>query len=428
MAASDMRNRRHEPLQVRGFSPKSGDQPQDLMGSNFEQDSIHELSLKKQNLLMELRNYEENLRFGNQEDPMKKVGQPNQEFGVIPCSILVGHQGLVQCWARSLVQEVRVVQAMIIMASTQLRTHLEVNLEAETSSSWVHSTVPTVLRTKEASPDPLLEYLEASRQDLRDSIDARRSADCYRAHPQVVDRGMTFRYEGQLRNKQNTLTKKLSQTNSSIVRNLKKTSARVPLQSYGEVTSPHVELVLQTTNNTIIKTVIIFAEGIFTGESHVVHVPEANISNTLKVPLFPPKDMPIDLHVKALIGYPASLHYHVFEVNRPLPKFSMYTLCESAEGLAPPVSHVTFSLPPGASCYKVTDCTACLSSAQLCSLTDLKLSLTEATLDRSNVYRWYKMFSEGREDVNDEERAGRPSTSTTDEKINEVEKMILANR
>ncbi|UYV70165.1 hypothetical protein LAZ67_7002045 [Cordylochernes scorpioides] len=34
---------------------------------------------------------------------------------------------------------------------------------------------------------------------------------------------------------------------------------------------------------------------------------------------------------------------------------------------------------------------------------------------------------EGREDVNDEERAGRPSTSTTEEKINEVEKMILAN-
>ncbi|UYV79064.1 hypothetical protein LAZ67_17000978 [Cordylochernes scorpioides] len=38
------------------------------------------------------------------------------------------------------------------------------------------------------------------------------------------------------------------------------------------------------------------------------------------------------------------------------------------------------------------------------------------------------MFSEGREDVNDEERAGRPSSSTTDEKINEVEKIILANR
>ncbi|UYV60743.1 hypothetical protein LAZ67_1002089 [Cordylochernes scorpioides] len=58
----------------------------------------------------------------------------------------------------------------------------------------------------------------------------------------------------------------------------------------------------------------------------------------------------------------------------------------------------------------------------------LTVAYAEATLDRSNVYRWYKMFSEGREDVNDEERAGRPSTSTTDEKINEVEKMILANR
>ncbi|UYV65861.1 hypothetical protein LAZ67_3005737 [Cordylochernes scorpioides] len=58
----------------------------------------------------------------------------------------------------------------------------------------------------------------------------------------------------------------------------------------------------------------------------------------------------------------------------------------------------------------------------------LTVAYGEATLDRSNVYRWYKMFSEGREDVNDEERAGRPSTSTADEKINDVEKMILANR
>ncbi|UYV84446.1 hypothetical protein LAZ67_X002198 [Cordylochernes scorpioides] len=58
----------------------------------------------------------------------------------------------------------------------------------------------------------------------------------------------------------------------------------------------------------------------------------------------------------------------------------------------------------------------------------LTVAYGEATLDRSNVYRWYKMFSEGREEVNDEERAGRPRISTTDEKINEVEKMILANR
>ncbi|KAG5309963.1 MOS1T transposase, partial [Pseudoatta argentina] len=37
----------------------------------------------------------------------------------------------------------------------------------------------------------------------------------------------------------------------------------------------------------------------------------------------------------------------------------------------------------------------------------LTVAYGEATLDRSNVYRWYKMFSEDREDVNDEERVGR---------------------
>ena len=35
------------------------------------------------------------------------------------------------------------------------------------------------------------------------------------------------------------------------------------------------------------------------------------------------------------------------------------------------------------------------------------------------------MFAEGREDVNDEESAGRPSTSTTDENIDEVKKIVL---
>ena len=38
------------------------------------------------------------------------------------------------------------------------------------------------------------------------------------------------------------------------------------------------------------------------------------------------------------------------------------------------------------------------------------------------------MFFEGREYVNDEERAGRPSTSTTDENIDEVKKIVLINR
>lgn len=58
----------------------------------------------------------------------------------------------------------------------------------------------------------------------------------------------------------------------------------------------------------------------------------------------------------------------------------------------------------------------------------LTVAYGEAFLDRSNVYRWYKMFSEGREDVNDEEIVGRLSTSTTEENIDEVKKIVLANR
>ncbi|UYV78768.1 hypothetical protein LAZ67_16002686 [Cordylochernes scorpioides] len=40
----------------------------------------------------------------------------------------------------------------------------------------------------------------------------------------------------------------------------------------------------------------------------------------------------------------------------------------------------------------------------------LTVAYGEATLDRSNVYRWYKMFSEGREDVNDEEQTKAQSS------------------
>ena len=38
------------------------------------------------------------------------------------------------------------------------------------------------------------------------------------------------------------------------------------------------------------------------------------------------------------------------------------------------------------------------------------------------------MISQGQEDVNDEERAGRPGTSTTDENIDEVKKIVFFNR
>ena len=47
-------------------------------------------------------------------------------------------------------------------------------------------------------------------------------------------------------------------------------------------------------------------------------------------------------------------------------------------------------------------------------------------MSRTQVQLWHNRFKEGREDVNDDVR--RPSTSTTDDKIEAVKKMILDNR
>ena len=36
------------------------------------------------------------------------------------------------------------------------------------------------------------------------------------------------------------------------------------------------------------------------------------------------RDIPVDLHIKAFVGYRTSKHYHVFELTRQLPRFAMY--------------------------------------------------------------------------------------------------------
>ena len=60
------------------------------------------------------------------------------------------------------------------------------------------------------------------------------------------------------------------------------------------------------------------------GESHVVHPKE--LSSSISIPLHPHRDVPIDLHIKAFVGYKSSTHFHVFELTRQLPRFSMYSL------------------------------------------------------------------------------------------------------
>lgn len=58
----------------------------------------------------------------------------------------------------------------------------------------------------------------------------------------------------------------------------------------------------------------------------------------------------------------------------------------------------------------------------------LKEVYGEESLSRARVFEWYKRFREGREDVNDDERPGRPSTSRTDENINKINEIVRKDR
>ncbi|KAJ9598202.1 hypothetical protein L9F63_011122 [Diploptera punctata] len=89
---------------------------------------------------------------------------------------------------------------------------------------------------------------------------------------------------------------------------------------------PHVEISLSTNNETVIRAVMVFAEGIFEGETHVLHPKDSEVTSRLDVALYPPRDVPVDIHIKALVGYEGSQHYHVFELTRQLPRFSMYAI------------------------------------------------------------------------------------------------------
>ncbi|XP_057298017.1 Bardet-Biedl syndrome 2 protein-like [Hydractinia symbiolongicarpus] len=104
----------------------------------------------------------------------------------------------------------------------------------------------------------------------------------------------------------------------------------------------YVELTVRTTNETVVRCVMIFAEGIFDGESFVIHPQQNELSNMLQIPIYPPRDIPVDLHIKAFVGYKNSQQYHVFELTRQLPRFSLYEICP--EGYTEPKSFVKFDV------------------------------------------------------------------------------------
>lgn len=50
----------------------------------------------------------------------------------------------------------------------------------------------------------------------------------------------------------------------------------------------------------------------------------------------------------------------------------------------------------------------------------------ELATSKTRVYEWQKRFHDGRKDVVDDGRPGLPSTSTTDENVEKVKEMVIA--
>ena len=58
----------------------------------------------------------------------------------------------------------------------------------------------------------------------------------------------------------------------------------------------------------------------------------------------------------------------------------------------------------------------------------LTKAYSESAMSKTRAHEWYKRFQDGREDVEYDERPGRPSTSTTDENVEKVKEMVMNDR
>ncbi|XP_055279696.1 protein GVQW3 [Moschus berezovskii] len=58
----------------------------------------------------------------------------------------------------------------------------------------------------------------------------------------------------------------------------------------------------------------------------------------------------------------------------------------------------------------------------------LKEAYGDEVMSRARVFDWHKRFKEGRENIRDDARSGRPVTHRTDENIKKVKDLVCSNR
>lgn len=57
----------------------------------------------------------------------------------------------------------------------------------------------------------------------------------------------------------------------------------------------------------------------------------------------------------------------------------------------------------------------------------LQIVFGESTMSIARIYEWYKRFQDGCENVEDDERPGHLSASTTDDYVEKVKKITMDN-
>ena len=62
------------------------------------------------------------------------------------------------------------------------------------------------------------------------------------------------------------------------------------------------------------------------------------------------------------------------------------------------------------------------------TLSMLKDVYGDQTMSRTRVYEWHKRFTSGRDDVEDDPKPGRPTTSRNDENIQKVNELVRSDR